>query len=341
MDADVIYQPDSLRKMTRHLSDPQVGAVTAYIREGGVDPRYLTRFIGYEYVAAQAATRRAQNVLGVLACLAGGAQLHSRENLEAIGGRIDTTTLAEDTVSTILTQLNGRRVVFEPYAVVLAEEPESIGALWKQRLRWGRGNVQVTRRFSGLWFRPSKHRGLGGFSFGIIWFSVFLLPVAMVLSSVGLIGLYFLDSDLAMTIFGELWFLALCTYIFITAMTVQLDPATGRRSWREAIAFPGIISLLVMLTAFAPDLFTRTVPGLCWIGDDICRRRCHHLVPLRLVVAVYAGGVAGEEGGEDQAGQGARAGADLSRRIRAAAVRHHLRLVHQRIQGGRPGVGQD
>ncbi len=262
MDADVIYQPDSLRKMTRHLSDPQVGAVTAFIREGGVDPRFLTRFIGYEYVAAQAGARRAQNVLGVLACLAGGAQLHSRENLEAIGGRIDTTTLAEDTVSTILTQLNGRRVVFEPYAVVLAEEPESIGALWKQRLRWGRGNVQVTRRFSGLWFRPWKHRRLGGFSFGMIWFSVFLLPVAMVLSSTGLIGLYFLDSDLATTLFGELWFLALGTYLFITAMTVQLDPATGRRSWREAVAFPGIISLLVMVAAAAPDLLTRTVPGL-------------------------------------------------------------------------------
>jgi cellulose synthase/poly-beta-1,6-N-acetylglucosamine synthase-like glycosyltransferase len=262
MDADVIYQPDSLRKMTRHLSDPQVGAVTAFIREGGVHPAYLTRFIGYEYVAAQAGARRAQNVLGVLACLAGGAQLHSRENLEAIGGRIDTTTLAEDTVSTILTQLNGRRVVFEPYAVVLAEEPEGIGALWKQRLRWGRGNVQVTRRFSGLWFRRSKHPGLGGFSFGVIWFSVFLLPVAMVLSSAGLMGLYFLDSELATSIFGRLWFLALCTYLFITAMTVQLDPATGRRSWREAIAFPGIISLLVMLAASAPDLFTRAVPGL-------------------------------------------------------------------------------
>jgi cellulose synthase/poly-beta-1,6-N-acetylglucosamine synthase-like glycosyltransferase len=272
MDADVIYQPDSLRKMTRHLSDPQVGAVTAFIREGGVAPAYLTRFIGYEYVAAQAAARRAQNVLGVLACLAGGAQLHSRENLEAIGGRIDTTTLAEDTVSTILTQLNGRQVVFEPYAVVLAEEPESIGALWKQRLRWGRGNVQVTRRFAGLWFRPWKHRGLGGFSFGMIWFSVLLLPVAMVLSSVGLIGLYFLDVDLAKAIFEYLLFLAMGTYLFITAMTVQLDP-TGLRSWREAIAFPGIISLLVMLTAGAPDLFTRTVPGffgltMTSVGED-------------------------------------------------------------------------
>lgn len=262
MDADVIYRPDSLRKMTRHLADPEVGAVTAFIREGGVDPKYMTRFIGYEYVASQAAARRAQNVLGVLACLAGGAQLHSRENLEAIGGRIDTTTLAEDTVSTILTQLNGRRVVFEPYAVVLAEEPESIGALWKQRLRWGRGNVQVSRRFATLWFRPWKHRRLGGFSFGIIWFSVLLLPIAMLLSSIGLIGLFFLGSDLAAAVFREVWFLALCTYLFITITTVQIDPETGRRSWREAIAFPGIISLLVMLMAFAPDLILRKLPAL-------------------------------------------------------------------------------
>ena len=262
MDADVIYKPDSLRKMTRHLADPNVGAVTAFIREGSAEPRYLTRFIGYEYAASQAAARRAQNVLGVLACLAGGAQLHSRENLEAIGGRIDTTTLAEDTVSTILTQLNGRRVVFEPYAIVLAEEPEGIGALWKQRLRWGRGNLQVTKRFSGLWFRPWKHRRLGGFSFGIIWFSVLLLPITMILSSFGLIGLFLLGSDLAETAFRETWFLAACTYLFITVMTMQIDPATGRRSWREAIAFPGIVSLLVMLMAFAPDLFFHTVPGL-------------------------------------------------------------------------------
>jgi hypothetical protein len=33
-DADVNFEPDSLRKMVRHLADPQVGAVTAYLKEG-------------------------------------------------------------------------------------------------------------------------------------------------------------------------------------------------------------------------------------------------------------------------------------------------------------------
>ena len=115
-DADVIFEPDSLRKMTRHLADPQVGAVTAYIKEGSRPGNYMTRFIGYEYITAQAAARRGQNVLGATACLAGGAQLHTRANLLALGGRIDTTSLAEDTFTTFQTQLNGRRVVFEPHA---------------------------------------------------------------------------------------------------------------------------------------------------------------------------------------------------------------------------------
>src|SRR5580704_10834848 len=49
-DADVIFEADSLRKMTRHLADPLVGAVTAYIKEGCRPGNYLTRFISYEYI---------------------------------------------------------------------------------------------------------------------------------------------------------------------------------------------------------------------------------------------------------------------------------------------------
>lgn len=260
MDADVIYLPDSLRRMTRHLGDPKVGAVTSYIAEGSADKNYLTRFIGMEYVLSQVAARRAQNVLGALACLAGGAQLHSRENLEAIGGEIDTSSLAEDTVTTFKTQLGGRKVVFEPHAVVLAEEPQLINTLWKQRLRWARGNVYITYRYRKIWFRPSRVHRLGSFSFGIFWFSIFLLPVAMVLSSTGLVGLYFLHSTIAAIVFSATWALAACTYIYSISLAVQLDRRTGLRSWREAVLFPGFISIIVMITAFFPGLLEHTIP---------------------------------------------------------------------------------
>jgi cellulose synthase/poly-beta-1,6-N-acetylglucosamine synthase-like glycosyltransferase len=254
MDADVIYAPDSLRKMTRHLADPTVGAVTAYIREGSGDPQGLTRFIGFDYLAAQAASRRAQNVAGAMACLAGGAQLHSRENLEAIGGQIDTSSLAEDTVTTFRTQLEGRRVVFEPHARVLAEEPASIDALWKQRLRWARGNVQITSMYKHLWFRRSVHPGLGGFFFGLFWFAILLLPVAMLLTSIGLIGLYLLDSQVASQVFGAAVFVPVATFVFMVTLTISIDPRVGLKVWREALLFPGAISFVVLIGATFPML---------------------------------------------------------------------------------------
>jgi cellulose synthase/poly-beta-1,6-N-acetylglucosamine synthase-like glycosyltransferase len=262
MDADVKYLPDSLRKMTRHFADPEVGAVSAYIREGSADKNYLTRFIGIEYVLSQPAARRAQNVLGAQACLAGGAQLHTRENLIAIGGQIDTSSLAEDTITTFETQLKGRKVVFEPLAIVLAEEPGSVDALWKQRLRWARGNVSVTNRYRKIWFRPSKVHKLGTVSFGLVWFSLWLLPVAMVLSSIGLLGLLLLHSDLATIIFRALWISAACTYVYILALGAQFDRKISANAWREVLTFPGIISMLVMLTAFFPRLVEVYIPGL-------------------------------------------------------------------------------
>mgnify|MGYP001275848305 CR=1 FL=1 len=259
MDADVIYEPSSLRAMSRHLADPAVGSVTAYIKEGSRPGNYLTRFIGYEYITAQGAARRSQDVLGVIACLAGGAQLHSRENLEAIGGRVDTTTLAEDTVTTFNTQRAGRTVLFEPHATVWAEEPGSITGLWKQRLRWARGNVQVTRMFSNIWFRHQRGNRLGSVSFGLLWFSVLLLPVAMVCASASLVALYFVNAQLAWTAFHILWLTNVITYVFITSFALLIDPVVGRHTWRQAVMFPGAVNVLIMLAAVLPT-------PLAWLG---------------------------------------------------------------------------
>jgi cellulose synthase/poly-beta-1,6-N-acetylglucosamine synthase-like glycosyltransferase len=267
MDADVVYLPNSLRKMTRHLADPKVGAVSAYIREGSADKNYLTRFIGVEYILSQPAARRAQNVLGAQACLAGGAQLHTRENLLAIGGQIDTSSLAEDTITTFETQLRGREVVFEPLAVVHAEEPGQIAALWKQRLRWARGNVSVTARYRKIWFRPSRVHHLGSFSFGLVWFSLWLLPIAMVTSSIGLLGLLLMNSEFALQVFRVLWITAAVSYAFILAYGAQLDRKLSTNAWREVLTFPGILNMIVMLTAFFPKLIEFDVPT--WLGIHV------------------------------------------------------------------------
>jgi cellulose synthase/poly-beta-1,6-N-acetylglucosamine synthase-like glycosyltransferase len=260
IDADVILTAPSLRRMTRHFAAADVGAVTAYIKEGSRPENYLNRFVAFEYVTAQAAARRAQNLLGAQACLAGGAQLLTRASLEAIGGRIDTSTLAEDTATTFKVQLSGRRVVFDPTAVVWAEEPRNIAGLWKQRLRWSRGNAQITRAFRHVWFRR-RSGPLGGAGFAAIWFSTTLMPFFMVLSSIGLVGLFFADRHLSGNVFRALIGINVVTYLFITVSAISIDPPTGRRTWREAILFPGIISLLFIIYAAYPPIVDSIHPA--------------------------------------------------------------------------------
>ncbi|SHF54260.1 Glycosyltransferase, catalytic subunit of cellulose synthase and poly-beta-1,6-N-acetylglucosamine synthase [Jatrophihabitans endophyticus] len=262
-DADVVFEPTSVRRMTRHLADENVGAVTAFIKEASEPPNWMNRYIGYEYAAAQAVGRRAQNVAGAQGCLAGGAQLHTRANLEQLGGTIDTTTLAEDTVTTFLTQLAGRRVVFDGNAHCLAEEPAGVVGLWKQRLRWSRGNVQVARRFRGVFFRPSRTHRLGRPWFGLMWWSTLLLPAFMVASSAALVTLWFADDGRGHDAFRLLWIVNSLGFVLTTVFTLLVDRQVAARTWRQAFAFPGLVSLVVILWVLAPRPMHELVRSVC------------------------------------------------------------------------------
>ena len=183
IDADVIFTVRSLRRMVRHLGDPSVGAVTGYIKEGSRPANFMNRFISYEYIGAQAGARRAQNVLGAQACLAGGAQLLRRESLEAIGGEIDTSSLAEDTFTTFNVQLAGQarglRAARDRVGGGAARHRRAVEAAAALGPRQRPGHAALPAH-AGCTARKGR---LGGVSFALIWFSVFLMPALMVLSS--------------------------------------------------------------------------------------------------------------------------------------------------------------
>ncbi|MBX2845329.1 MAG: glycosyltransferase family 2 protein [Saprospiraceae bacterium] len=254
MDADVLFENDALRKMSRHLADPEVGSVTAYIKEGSSPGNYISKCIAFEYITAQAASRRAQNIMGKMACLAGGAQLHTRENLLAIGGRIDTSSLAEDTFTTFNTQLNGRKAVFDGNAIVWAEEPDNVVGVWKQRLRWARGNVQLTKAFKHVWFNRKKGLRLGSADFGILWFAIILMPFFMIFGAIGLVALFFIDFPLSWFLFKQFWILNSIVYLFVTLFSFGIDPFTAKRSWVQGLLFPGLISLIIIVLSAIPGL---------------------------------------------------------------------------------------
>lgn len=262
-DADVVFEPTAVRRMTRHLVDPQVGAVTSFIKEASAPSNWMNKYIGFEYAAAQAVGRRAQNVVRAQGCLAGGAQLHTRVNLDALGGTVDTSTLAEDTVTTFLTQLAGRHVVFDGNAHCLAEEPANVVGLWKQRVRWSRGNVQVARRFKRVFFRPSRVHHLGRIWFGLMWWSTLLLPAFMVVASASLVTLWWVDQNRGHQAFTLLWIVNALGFVFTTLFTLSIDLGIARRTWRQALSFPGLISLAVMAWVLVPRPMHELVRNIC------------------------------------------------------------------------------
>jgi hypothetical protein len=228
----------------------------------------VSRFIGIEYVTAQALARRSSNVVGVAVCVPGGAQLHSRANLETMGGRIDQSTLAEDTVTTLETQLQGHKVVFEPHGTCWAEEPGTLAALWKQRLRWGRGNLQIISKYRSKWFRPGTP--IGRVTFGLPFFAVILLPLVIPLASVALIVLYFTDYGYAAQMLRIFWISNALFWVVTVVLSLLVDPTVARYSWRQAIFFPGVVSLIIIAYTLVPGAVVRLLDRLLApFGDAI------------------------------------------------------------------------
>ncbi len=342
MDSDVLFTPTSLRRMTRHFADPEVGAVGAYIREGSRPGNSLTRFIGFEYVMAQALARRSSNLIGVAACLPGGAQLHTRANIEELGGRIDNSTQAKDTVSTFPTQLPGRKVIFEGRAIALAEKPGDIDGLWKQRLRWARGNLQIVLKYRSVWFRP--HTPLGRPTFGIVWFAVTLQPILMVLNAVSLCILSFIDYGEAGALLWVFWISNALSWVAITVFGLLADRTTARHAWFQGLVFPGIVSVGIIVYTVLLAASIAAINGLLhpfhWMLTPTARHQEVLFASIwsaaSMVVALMARGV--------------ELGLRLPRlalaliylgRLRTPAVCHRVHRLRQGVARQRDPLGSD
>jgi glycosyltransferase involved in cell wall biosynthesis len=150
-DADSVFLPETIAKMVRWFGDPGVDAVCgndAPLRPQTALQKLLvvTTHIGTGFV------RRALSVIGVLPIISGNLGAIRRTVLAEVGGfeRI----WGEDLELTFRLHRHRKRIVFDPSPTVLAECPATLGALWKQRVRWVRSYLQIATRYRDLFFRP-------------------------------------------------------------------------------------------------------------------------------------------------------------------------------------------
>jgi peptidoglycan-N-acetylglucosamine deacetylase len=204
IDADTEIEPDAIRKLLRHFSDPKVGAVAGNVKVGNRS-RWLTRWQALEYITSQNMEKRAFDLLNCITVVPGALGAWRREAIEAVGG-ITADTVAEDADLTIAIRRLGWRVTYDEEAIAWTEAPETPGQLIRQRFRWTFGTLQSFWKHGDTLFRP-KYGTLGCVALPNIFVFQILLPLfspvldLLFLGSLALWGL----AGLHITQIPQLW----------------------------------------------------------------------------------------------------------------------------------------
>ncbi len=145
IDADSYLDKEALRWLVRHFTrNPRTGAVTG-------NPRVLNRtsllarIQTAEYSSIIGMIKRTQSIWGRLMTVSGVLAAYRLAALVDVNFW-STDSVTEDIDITWKLQRRSWEVHYEPRALVWVLVPETLRGLWKQRLRWSRGGIEVLRK---------------------------------------------------------------------------------------------------------------------------------------------------------------------------------------------------
>ncbi len=153
IDGDALLAPEAVAWMMKHfISGPRVGAVTG-------NPRIRTRttLLGKiqvgEFSAIIGLIKRAQRIYGRIFTVSGVVAGFRKSALHRVG-YWSPDMVTEDIDISWKLQLDHWDIRYEPNALCWILMPETLTGLWKQRLRWAQGGMEVMLKYFkklGLW----------------------------------------------------------------------------------------------------------------------------------------------------------------------------------------------
>jgi cellulose synthase/poly-beta-1,6-N-acetylglucosamine synthase-like glycosyltransferase/peptidoglycan/xylan/chitin deacetylase (PgdA/CDA1 family) len=156
VDADTVFEEQTLARLVQRLRDPAVGAVSGNTKVGN-RRSLIGRWQHIEYVMGFNLDRRAYELVGATPTVPGAIGAFRRQALADIGG-ISGATLAEDTDITLDIARAGWNVVYEQRARAWTEAPSTLRALYRQRERWAYGTIQSAWKHRRALWGPGEHR---------------------------------------------------------------------------------------------------------------------------------------------------------------------------------------
>jgi peptidoglycan-N-acetylglucosamine deacetylase len=174
LDADTIFQPDTLGALVRRFDNPHIGAVAGNAKVGN-RINMITRWQALEYITAQNLDRRAFAELNCIFIVPGAVGAWRRSLIELVCG-LTSDTLAEDQDLTLKVRKLGYRVEYAEDAIAWTEAPDTVRALARQRFRWAFGTFQCMWKHRDALFRP-RFGALGFVAMPNVWIYQVLFPL--------------------------------------------------------------------------------------------------------------------------------------------------------------------
>lgn len=253
VDADGIFSRSTVKRMLQGFTDRRIGAVCGDDRPVNLD-RVQTRMLAFISHVGTGLVRRALTVIGCLPIVSGNIGAFPRSVLTDVGP-FREDTVGEDLELTWRVHRAGYRVVFAPKALVYAESPSTVRALWRQRVRWARGLLQTMRVHKDM--IGNLRRGRFG---AYLLFNALTMVVLPVVQLVLLLDLVLLvaggRSPLGADAWGMLGWLGLVVTAVLTLFGLSLNRAWPdlRHAWTlPLVPFYSVFTGLTMVAALVQE----------------------------------------------------------------------------------------
>lgn len=186
IDADTIIDDKAPFFMLEAFdNNPKLAAVTGNPRIRN-KKSLLGKIQTVEYASIIGCIKRSQSIAGKINTISGVFTLFRKSAVEQVG-KWDTDMITEDIAVSWKFHIHNLTIKYEPRALCWMLVPETIGGLWKQRIRWAQGGQEVLIRD----FKPALKSRSSAFYmllfeqvFSLLWvFTVICLLIISLIQS--------------------------------------------------------------------------------------------------------------------------------------------------------------
>jgi len=236
VDADSRVTKKSLKRALERFASGDIGAVISRVKVDNAKS-FLERLQRFEYIMSNM-FRRIMCNFGTLSITPGVLSVYCKDVIEELGGFTkDPDNLTEDLEIAMRLKYHGYLIEMEHESVTYTTVPQTWNALWRQRIRWGRGYFYNHWKYKNMFF--SKKHGL----FGIFQLPVNMLAVFLLVLNIGIISVDLLSR----------WF----DFVF-RSLTIENYFVNQLLDWptlKEFVLARNIQVLLPVLIAFVLGLY--------------------------------------------------------------------------------------